>query len=277
MGPIPRDHQQTHNAGSPAADRAAPAAQALKVWLIPVLNDNYIFLLARDGRAAVVDPAVAPPVVAELERHGLVLEAILQTHHHSDHIGGSRELQRHWPDCAVIAASADRERIPFQTEGVAGGDQFTLLDEPVQVIDVPGHTRAHLAYWLPESGHLFCGDTLFAGGCGRLFEGTPEQMMASLQSLAALPDDTKVWCAHEYTETNLRWASAQCRHDEAIQARLSSVLDQRQRGVATIPSTIGEERNTNLFLRATDAQELAHLRRSKDLWPGRAERRPSQD
>jgi hydroxyacylglutathione hydrolase len=166
----------------------------------------------------------------------------------------------------VIAAAADRERIPFQTRGVGGGDRFTLLEEPVEVIAVPGHTRAHIAYWLPASGHLFCGDTLFAAGCGRLFEGTPTQMHDSLQRLGALPGDTRIWCAHEYTEANLRWAAAECPEDQAIAARLAAVLTQRRRGEPTIPSTIACERTTNLFLRTHGAAELAQLRRRKEAW-----------
>ncbi|MFQ6539096.1 MULTISPECIES: hydroxyacylglutathione hydrolase [Aphanothece] len=252
MGPIPRE--------------------PLEVVLLPVLHDNYVFVLARGGRAAVVDPAVAPPVVAELERRGLELEAILHTHHHSDHIGGTPALLRRWPDCAVIAAAADRERIPFQTRGVKGGDRFTLLEEPVEVIAVPGHTRAHIAYWLPASGHLFCGDTLFAGGCGRLFEGTPAQMHGSLQRLAALPEATQVWCAHEYTEANLRWARAVISPADgaaaAIAQRLARVRQLRAQGQATVPTRVGEERATNLFVRAASPEALATLRQHKDHWRG---------
>ena len=133
---------------------------------------------------------------------------------------------------------------------------------------MPGHTSGHVAYHLPESGHLFCGDTLFAGGCGRLFEGTPEQMHQSLQRLAALPPSTQVWCAHEYTEGNLRWAAAEMPQDLAIAERLAAVRAARQAGQATIPSTIELERATNLFVRAADAAELRRLRGSKDLWRG---------
>ncbi|MGL6134172.1 MAG: hydroxyacylglutathione hydrolase [Prochlorococcaceae cyanobacterium] len=242
----------------------------LAVWLIPVLHDNYVMVLQRGNRAAVVDPAVAEPVVAALEERQLELEAILHTHHHSDHIGGAPGLLRRWPMAAVIAAAADSERIPLQTWGVAGGERLEVLGEPVEVIDVPGHTRAHIAYWLPQCGHLFCGDTLFVGGCGRLFEGSPAQMHSSLQRLGALPESTRVWCAHEYTEANLRWAAATVPEDGAIARRLSAVLAERATGQATVPSSIGLERATNLFMRAADAAELARLRHSKDDWPARA-------
>jgi hydroxyacylglutathione hydrolase len=238
----------------------------LRVGLIPVLQDNYVFVLQRQGQAAVVDPAVAEPVLAALDQQGLELVAILHTHHHSDHIGGTPGLLARWPDAAVLASRDDQARIPLQTQGLAGGDRFDLLGETVEVLAVPGHTRAHIAYYLPTSGHLFCGDTLFAGGCGRLFEGSPTQMQASLQLLGQLPEATRVWCAHEYTEGNLRWAAAEAPDDAAIAARLQEVRELRAAGQVTVPSSIGLERRTNLFLRAGSAAELGRLRHSKDQW-----------
>jgi len=240
--------------------------EALQVSLIPVLSDNYVFVIERGQQAAVVDPAVAEPVIAALDAKGLELTAILHTHHHSDHIAGTPGLLERWPQARVIASAADRLRIPLQTVGVEGGDHVPLLGEDVQVLDVPGHTRAHIAFVLPESGHLFCGDTLFAGGCGRLFEGTAEQMHGSLQALAALPAETQVWCAHEYTQSNLRWAAEQQPEDQAIAVRLAEVLERRHQGLPTIPSSIGLERATNLFVRAPNPGALAELRQSKDHW-----------
>ncbi|MEY3749728.1 MAG: hydroxyacylglutathione hydrolase [Cyanobacteriota bacterium] len=247
---------------------------ASQVSLIPVLSDNYVFVLhgPGPGPAAVVDPAVAEPVIDWLEQRGLALQAILHTHHHHDHIGGAPALLQRWPNAAVIASAADRARIPLQTQGVQGGDQLQLLGRGVQVLDVPGHTAHHLAFYLPplnqEAGHLFCGDTLFAGGCGRLFEGTPAQMHHSLQQLAALPADTLVWCAHEYTAGNLRWAAAERPEDAAIAERLAEVLMLRQQNQPTIPSRIELERATNLFVRAADPDSLRQLRGRKDLWRG---------
>lgn len=246
----------------------------LQVSLIPVLNDNYVFVLHRQGPgpAAVVDPAVAEPVIAWLEERQLELQAVLHTHHHHDHIGGTPGLLQRWPGARVIASAADRARIPLQSEGVGDGDVVELLGQRLEVLAVPGHTAHHIAFHLPASGdlcgELFCGDTLFAGGCGRLFEGTPEQMQHSLQRLAALPADTRVWCAHEYTEGNLRWAAAQEPQDGAIAARLAAVRAARAAGRPTIPSSIGLERATNLFVRAVDATELRQRRGSKDLWRG---------
>ncbi len=281
-------------AGRPAGTvgdpgRCAPDAVAREVSLIPVLRDNYVFVLHGPGLgpAVVVDPAVAEPVITWLEERGLELVAILHTHHHSDHIGGTPELLRRWPQAAVIASGADLERIPLQTRSVAGGDRFTLLGRSVEVLAVPGHTRHHIAYYLPAwgqmgaagaegpepagptpAGELFCGDTLFAGGCGRLFEGTPEQMHASLRQFAALPEDTRVWCAHEYTATNLAWAASVEPADPAIGTRLEAVREARAAGQSTIPSRIGLELRTNLFLRAADPAALAVLRSSRNDWKG---------
>lgn len=246
----------------------------LTVAALPVLRDNYVMVLHDGQRAVVVDPAVAPPVQQWLEERQLELEAVLQTHHHSDHIGGTPALLERWPGAAVVAAGADRERIPFQTVGVGDGEQVALLGREIEVLAVPGHTRAHIAFHLPATagegdgagGELFCGDTLFAGGCGRLFEGTAEQMWQSLQRLAALPASTRVWCAHEYTETNLRWAASERPDDRAIQERLAEVRQRRQRGLPTIPSRIDLERATNLFMRSDSSAELARLRESRNSW-----------
>ena len=216
-------------------------SMALEIVRLPVLRDNYVFLLVDRGgrRAAVVDPAVAAPVIAWLEAADCALAVVLQTHHHSDHIGGTPELLRRWPGAEVWAAAADRDRIPFQTRSLADGDRLDLFGRPVEVLAVPGHTRAHLAYVLPAAGNdcpeLFCGDTLFAGGCGRLFEGTPSQLLTSLERLAALPPETRVWCAHEYTEANLRFAASVDPANGALQQRISAVAELRMAGTATVP------------------------------------------
>lgn len=244
----------------------------LAIETVPVLNDNYVFVLSRAGQAVVVDPAVAAPVIARLEQHQLELVAVLQTHHHHDHIGGTAELVARWPRAQVVAAAADRQRIPLQTVGVADGDCLALLDQRVQVLGVPGHTAAHIAFYLPATGDLFCGDTLFVAGCGRLFEGSPEQMWTALQRLTALPAATRVWCAHEYSAANLRWALAQVQPGDPLaadlQQRLQQVLDLRRSGLPSVPSSVAAERATNLFVRSGSAAELARLRQHKDHWRG---------
>ena len=251
------------------------SVQSDGIFPLPVLQDNVIWIWVRNGRAVVVDPAVAKPVIDWLSHRDLALQAILQTHHHADHIGGTPELLEHWPEASVIAAAADLERIPFQTMSVKAGMQLDLLGQPVQVIDVKAHTRAHLAFVLPEGAAptdptpaLFCGDTLFAGGCGRLFEGSAADMHQALGRLNRLPGSTRVHCAHEYTEGNLRWAHALRPDNTAIAARLAAVTDQRSRGELTLPSTIDKERDTNLFLQACSSEELAELRSHKDSWRG---------
>jgi len=269
---------------------------ATQVSLIPVLNDNYVFVLhgagsgtsgGAKGQAVLVDPAVADPVVAWLEQRQLEPVAVLHTHHHHDHIGGTPELLGRWPQLQVIAAAADRQRIPFQTQGVGDGDRLTLLGRSIQVLAMPGHTRAHIAFYLPpvdgqpvdlpstdgplntpSFGELFCGDTLFAGGCGRLLEGSPEQLWQSLQRLAALPVATRIWCSHEYTEANLRWAQHLHPDDQAIHRRFQQVLAERATGQPTIPSSIGEELLSNLFMRSRDVAEFTRYRHSKDHWRG---------
>ena len=247
-------------------------APPLAIETVPVLNDNYVYLLSRDGQAVVVDPAIAAPVIARLEQRQLELVAVLQTHHHHDHIGGTPGLLARWPGAQVVAAAADRQRIPLQTLGVADGDRFELLGQPVQVLAVPAHTKAHVAYYLPSTGDLFCGDTLFVAGCGRLFEGSPEQMWSALQRLTALPDTTRIWCAHEYSAGNLRWALAQVPPADPLAAELQQRLEQvqelRSRGLPSVPSSVAAERATNLFVRSGSAAELARLRQHKDHWRG---------
>ncbi len=253
-----------------------PVREDWQVWLVAALSDNVVPVLQRGAQAAVVDPAESDPVTRALEQRGLDLVAILHTHHHHDHIGGTPGLLQRWPQAQVIAAASDWARIPLQTKGVADGDRFELLGRAVEVLAVPGHTAHHIAFYLPasgaEPGELFCGDTLFAGGCGRLFEGTPDQMHASLGRFAALPASTRMWCAHEYTEGNLQWAAAlltaEHRAAPAVQQRLRAVRQIRQAGNFTIPSSIGLELATNLFLQAGSAEEFAELRRHKDRWRG---------
>ncbi len=206
--------------------------------------------MQRDGKAAVVDAGDAAPVIDYLEREKIELVAIVCTHHHGDHVGGNRALLERW---AVPVYGPAREQIPGRTRALAEGDTITLpgIELELSVLDIPGHTSGHIAY--AGNGMVFCGDTLFAAGCGRLFEGTPAQMVASLDKLAALPPDTRVYCGHEYTVSNLRFALAVEPQSAALRARLTRDRAKRDRDEPTLPSTIGEEQATNPFLRASDA------------------------
>lgn len=224
----------------------------LDIVQIPVLNDNYVYLVHEPttGATAVVDPAVTEPVFAELERRGWALTHILNTHHHMDHVGGNLEIKDK-TGCVVVGPRADRDRIPGIDIEIGEGDSYFLGAAETKVFDVPGHTRDHIAYWFADSDALFCGDTLFALGCGRLFEGSPAQMWTSLSKLLDLPDDTRIYCAHEYTESNGRFALSVEPENSALQSRMQQVLNLRAAGRPTVPSTLGEEKQTNPFLRPT--------------------------
>lgn len=233
----------------------------MEIYRLAVLSDNYIFLLYDPSQnlAAVVDPAEAQPVLHQLQRLGTTLTAIFNTHHHGDHVGGNTTLLEHFPDAVVYGGAEDRGRIPGQQVFLQEGDRVSFADQAGEVLFVPGHTRAHIAYYFPpcngsgtteeSAGNLFCGDTLFAGGCGRLFEGTPAQMMDSLSKLRALPDKTQVWCAHEYTLNNLKFALTVDRQNSDLVTRYAQVEAARNRSESTIPSVLGVEKLTNPFLR----------------------------
>ncbi|MEL6928028.1 MAG: hydroxyacylglutathione hydrolase [Cyanobacteria bacterium J06600_6] len=228
----------------------------MEIKRIPVLADNYIFVLSdlKHKIAAVVDPAVAAPVIDYLRSIDAQLIAIFNTHHHSDHVGGNKQLVEQFPDLCVYGGAEDRGRIPHQQVYLKSGDTVEFGDRTAQVFFIPGHTLGHIAYYFPPlktggTGELFCGDTIFAGGCGRLFEGTPTQMLNSMTQLRQLPDKTRVWCAHEYTLNNLKFALSVDGDNQNLQARYRSVQQSRSQGLATIPSLLAEEKQTNPFLR----------------------------
>ncbi len=230
----------------------------LEIKQIPVLNDNYVYLARcpETEQTAVVDPAVVDPVLDALAEAGWTLTHILNTHHHADHTGGNLQLKDK-TGCTIVGPRADRERIPGIDIEVGDGETYDLGNATAQVFDVPGHTRGHIAYWFDGSDALFCGDTLFVMGCGRLFEGTPAQMVNSLSKFDALPDQTRVYCAHEYTQANGRFALTVEPQNAALQALMREVDDKRAKGIPTVPSTLGQERATNPFLRpdSPDLQE----------------------
>ena len=242
----------------------------MQVYRLPVLSDNYIFLLhdPENNIAAVVDPAESEPVLRQLQTLKAELVAIFNTHHHGDHVGGNQQLMQHFPQVCVYGGAEDAGRIPGQQVFLTEGSFVEFAGKVAEVFFVPGHTRAHIAYYFPpdapdQPGDLFCGDTLFAGGCGRLFEGTPAQMVASLSKLRALPDNTRVWCAHEYTEKNLEFALTVDGANPDLQKRYAEVKQARSRSEATVPSMLGVEKRTNPFLR-WDVPELQAAAKSSD-------------
>lgn len=226
----------------------------IEIVPIPAFEDNYIWLISNGTVAVAVDPGDAGPIVDYLQRHQLRLVAILLTHHHGDHAGGAAELRRRL-DAPVYGPR--REAISSITHPVGEGDLIDLpgLDAALQVLDVPGHTAGHIAYYGINS--LFCGDALFACGCGRLFEGSPQQMHASLAKFSNLPDDTKVYCAHEYTLENIRFAKAVEPGNAALVEREHRERETLSQGRPTLPSSIGLEKLTNPFLRCSEPAVMA--------------------
>ncbi|MES2262178.1 MAG: hydroxyacylglutathione hydrolase [Pseudomonadota bacterium] len=242
----------------------------LSVLTVPAFNDNYLWLIHDGSNAAVVDPGDGQAILAALKAHGLTLTSILVTHHHADHTGGIPELLQHY---AVPVFGPRKDGIAAVTVALGEGDVVDVpgLDLRLSVLEVPGHTKGHIAYVRTGAEPwLFCGDTLFAGGCGRLFEGTPAQMVDSLGKLAALPAATRVYCAHEYTLSNLRFASAVEPGNAALTARIASDTARRDQGIPTVPSTIGVERDTNPFLRYREPEIAAQLVAAGKLHGGEA-------
>ena len=237
----------------------------LKVFPVPAFNDNYLWVIDDGFCAAAVDPGDAAPVIDYLERNSLTLTAMLITHHHPDHIGGITALLDQYPSNGIQVYGPAKEDIPARNLSLREGDVVAIPAPAIQfdVIDVPGHTAGHIVFHDLEHQWLFCGDTLFGGGCGRLREGTAKQMQSSLAKLKALPRDTKVYCAHEYTLDNLRFAIAVEPDNARLQQRMATDTATRARGEPTLPSTIGVERDTNPFFRWDEtAVKLAAQRAS---------------
>jgi len=233
----------------------------LQIIPIPAFEDNYLWLIVRGRHAAVVDPGDAEPVLQYLDHHQLSLCAILCTHHHGDHVGGNRILLQRF---SVPVYGPARETIPGLTNKVAEGDRISLpqLDLELHVLDVPGHTIGHVAYYGAES--LFCGDALFACGCGRIFEGTPQQMHESLSKIAQLPDNTRIYCAHEYTLDNIRFAKVAEPHNDVLLEREAHDRATRAKHQPTVPSLLALEKATNPFLRS----EVPNLKQAAETYAG---------
>jgi len=253
----------------------------LDIHQIPVLGDNYVYLLhdPETAETACVDPAVAAPVLDALDGRDWRLSQILITHHHGDHTGGNLELKQA-TGCVVVGSAGDAARIPGIDVKVKEGDSVAVGGHEARVLEVPGHTSGHIAYWFENDKALFSGDTLFSLGCGRLFEGTPGQMWDSLLKFRAMPDDTRVYCAHEYTNSNADFALSIDPDNETLMRCADEALRLRQSGKPTVPSIMADEKAANPFLRADDqallaaaglagldgAQAFAEIRRRKDIF-----------
>ncbi len=241
---------------------------ALEIVRVPVLSDNYAWLIHDDasGETVALDPGEAAPMAAAAKARGWTIDAIWNTHWHPDHIGGNAELKA--AGAKVTGPSAEAAKIPTLDTGVGEGDTVRIGNHVATVLTVPGHTQGHIAYHFADDAIIFTGDTLFAMGCGRLFEGSPDDMFANMQRYAALPDETRVYCGHEYTQSNGRYALVAEPENDAIVARMKAVDAARARGEPTVPTTIGEERATNPFLRADSAAQLGERRAAKDAFRG---------
>src|SRR5690348_121799 len=236
----------------------------LEIVAVPVLTDNYVWLIHNPatGETAAVDPSVAEPVLNAVAARGWALSQVLNTHWHPDHTGGNEGIKA--ATGCTITAPAEAQRVSKVDRIVAEGDQVTVAGAEAIVWDIPAHTAGHIAYYFEDEGMIFVGDTMFAMGCGRLFEGSAEQMYSNMQRIAALPGDVRIYCGHEYTLANARFAEHVEPQNEAISARLDQVKDLRERSLITLPTTVAEERGTNPFVRASDATEFARLRSEKD-------------
>ena len=243
------------------------SGRPLQIVAVPAFADNYLWLVhdPDSGETAVVDPGDGAAVLAEADARGWTIGQVWNTHWHPDHTGGNAAVVAA-TGATLSAPAAEAARIPSIDLALKEGDTVRLGEHVGEVWQVPGHTLGHIALIFRDERIAFVGDTMFAMGCGRLFEGTPEQMFASLQRLADLPGDTLVYCAHEYTLANARFAASALPGDAAIAARLAAVIAQREAGIATVPTTIADERATNPFLRAADAEGFAQLRLAKDRY-----------
>ena len=237
----------------------------LEIIRIPVLSDNYVWLVHEpdSGETMVVDPAVAEPVLAKADELGWKITQIWNTHWHPDHTGGNAKIKAA-TGCVITGPEAEFGRIPTLDVRVKGGDTVMLGGAAAKVIDVPAHTAGHIAFHFADDHVAFVGDTLFAMGCGRLFEGTADQMYSNMRKLEVLGDETAVYCAHEYTLSNGRFALTVEPDNEALVERMAKVTAMRERGEATVPTTIALERATNPFMRAGSVEQLAARRAAKD-------------
>ncbi|KAL3506762.1 hypothetical protein ACH5RR_032144 [Cinchona calisaya] len=255
-------------------------SSSLQIELVPCLRDNYAYLIhdMDTGTVGVVDPSEAVPVIDALDRKNRNLNYILNTHHHYDHTGGNMELKERY-GAKVIGSGVDRDRIPGIDIALNDGDKWMFASHEVLIMDTPGHTRGHISFYFPGSKSIFTGDTLFSLSCGKLFEGTPDQMLSSLRKIISLPDDTSIYCGHEYTLSNSKFALSIEPGNKELQSYAAEVTRLRDKGMPTIPTTLGKEKLCNPFLRtssmeirrslkippaANDAEALGVIRQAKD-------------
>ena len=236
----------------------------LQVSAVPVLSDNYVWLITDPdtGETAAVDPSVTEPVLEAIAAKGLTLTQVLNTHWHPDHTGGNQGIKS--ATGCTITAPDEARKVGEIDRAVSEGDRVTVAGAEAVVWDIPAHTAGHIAYYFEDEGMIFVGDTMFAMGCGRLFEGTAGQMYSNMQRIAALPDDVRIYCGHEYTLANAHFASHVEPDNADVSRRLERAAAMRGRGEITLPTTVAEERATNPFVRASDAEEFARLRAEKD-------------
>jgi hydroxyacylglutathione hydrolase len=237
----------------------------IRIEIIPLLKDNYSYLVIDpEKNCIVIDPAQAAPVQSRIEKEDLTLKYILNTHHHGDHTAGNLDLKK-MNDCEIVAPFAETARIENVDIAVREGDYFSFSDITARIIETPGHTSGHICFYFEALSALFCGDTLFSMGCGRLFEGTADEMWRSLEKIMKLPDDTKIYCGHEYTLSNGTFCLSVEPENQAIIERIEDVTALTERGKPSIPSTLEMEKQTNVFLRAGSATRFAELRALKDF------------
>ena len=236
----------------------------MEIVPVSVLTDNYVWLIHDEdsGETAAVDPSVSDPVLDAARARGWSLTQVLNTHWHPDHTGGNQAIKA--ATGCTITAPAEAKRVSPVDRVVAEGDRVTLAGREALVWDIPAHTAGHIAYYFEDEGMIFVGDTMFAMGCGRLFEGTAEQMYSNMQRIAALPDDVRIYCGHEYTLANARFAEQAEPGNIAVKRRLEEVKLLRDQGKVTLPTTVAQERETNPFVRSTNVEEFARRRAAKD-------------
>ncbi len=235
----------------------------LDVTLIPILEDNYTYLIQSEGKVGIIDPGEADPIIKKLEELNLTLDYIFNTHHHYDHIDGNAVLKNKY-NAQIIAPASEQKRISNIDIAVNETSEIMFGNEAVKVIETAGHTTGHICFYFPDSNVLFAGDTLFSMGCGRLFEGTPEDMFNSIQKIKALPLQTKIYCGHEYTLTNGNFCLSVDGDNQDLKARMKDAQNLRAQDKPTIPTTIELELKTNIFMRAETVEDFAHYRSLRD-------------